>query len=269
MVVVNGSQALDLVARVLIEPGDRILVDPLLPGHARGAARGRSPGDGGTVDRHGLDPAVAAACFVTPLAPVPELRHPAAGPAPGASAVGGARTFVEDDYDGEFRYDRRALESLQGLDGTGPLRWDVFAHVFPLRIGYLVVPRRLVAAFHAAEVPVRPPYADTLEQETLAEFIRTGCTSAICAAPPAQRRRPEALLDALRHAWRSRRAHLRRGRRARRAVAGQSVGGVGGRGGRLPRRRRLRDLAPTLPSGRRGRDHLGYARCASPTSARA
>jgi hypothetical protein len=51
---------------------------------------------------------------------------------------------VEDDYDGEFRYDGRPLESLQGLDRDGRVIYiGTFSRtVFSsLRIGYLIAPQ--------------------------------------------------------------------------------------------------------------------------------
>jgi GntR family transcriptional regulator/MocR family aminotransferase len=88
-----------------------------------------------------------------------------------------AGAFVlEDDYDGEFRYDGRPLESLQALDRTGRVLYagTVSKVMFPsLRIGYLVMPRALRDALLAAKA-----FADTgtahLEQRVLADFIAEG-----------------------------------------------------------------------------------------------
>jgi GntR family transcriptional regulator/MocR family aminotransferase len=84
--------------------------------------------------------------------------------------------IFEDDYDSEFRYGVRPVESLQGLDRHGRVIYaGTFSKVlFPsLRLGYLVVPDALVDAFRAAKA-----LADTgtggLEQRALARFIRDG-----------------------------------------------------------------------------------------------
>jgi GntR family transcriptional regulator/MocR family aminotransferase len=83
---------------------------------------------------------------------------------------------IEDDYDGEFRYDGQMLESLQGLDRSarviyiGTFSRTVFS---ALRIGYLVVPKSLVATFSAAKW-LCDRHTASLEQETLAEFIADG-----------------------------------------------------------------------------------------------
>jgi GntR family transcriptional regulator / MocR family aminotransferase len=84
--------------------------------------------------------------------------------------------IVEDDYDGEFHYEGRPLESRQGLDTEGRIVYiGTFSRtVFPaLRIGYLVVPKSLVQAFTAAKW-LNDLHSATLEQQTLAEFITSG-----------------------------------------------------------------------------------------------
>ena len=84
--------------------------------------------------------------------------------------------IVEDDHDGEFHYEGRPLESLQGLDTAGRVVYvGTFSRtVFPaLRIGYLIVPKSLAAAFTGAKW-LNDLHSATLEQQTLAEFITTG-----------------------------------------------------------------------------------------------
>jgi GntR family transcriptional regulator/MocR family aminotransferase len=84
--------------------------------------------------------------------------------------------IVEDDNDGEFHYEGRPLESLQGLDTEGRIVYvGTFSRtVFPaLRIGYLIVPKSLTPAFTAAKW-INDLHSATLEQQTLAEFISTG-----------------------------------------------------------------------------------------------
>ena len=84
--------------------------------------------------------------------------------------------IVENDHDGEFHYEGRPLESLQGLDTEGRIVYvgtfsrTVFA---ALRIGYLIVPKSLTPAFRAAKW-LNDLHSATLEQRTLAEFIRNG-----------------------------------------------------------------------------------------------
>jgi GntR family transcriptional regulator/MocR family aminotransferase len=83
---------------------------------------------------------------------------------------------IEDDYDGEFRYEGQAVESLQGLDTDGRVIYTgTFSRtIFPaLRIGYLVAPKALVPALTSAKW-LCDRHTPILEQETLADFISTG-----------------------------------------------------------------------------------------------
>jgi GntR family transcriptional regulator/MocR family aminotransferase len=83
---------------------------------------------------------------------------------------------VEDDYDGEFRYEGKPLESLQGLDSEGRVIYvGTFSRTIfsALRLGYLIVPKSLLQAFTSAKW-LCDRHTATLEQETLAEFITTG-----------------------------------------------------------------------------------------------
>jgi len=184
VIVVNGSQqALDLVARVLIERGDRVaLEDPGYQGtteilRAAGARLVAVP-----VDRDGIVtaelPREARVAFVTPSHQFPTGAILPVGRrlallewARRADAV-----IVEDDYDGEFRYEGQPVESLQGLDGEGRVIYvGTFSRTMfsALRMGYLIAPARLIAALTAAKW-MSDRHTAMLEQETLAEFISTG-----------------------------------------------------------------------------------------------
>lgn len=184
VIVVNGSQqALDLVMRVLVERGDPVVLeDPHYDGTREALRAAGARLRPVLVDRNGLDPAKlpgdARLAFVTPSHQFPtgailtlDRRLALLRWARRRNAI-----IVEDDYDGEFRYDGRPLESLQGLDAEGRCMYiGTFSRtVFPsLRIGYLVAPRSLVPAFTAAKW-LSDLHSATLEQQTLAEFITSG-----------------------------------------------------------------------------------------------
>ncbi|MGA7523574.1 MAG: PLP-dependent aminotransferase family protein [Acidobacteriaceae bacterium] len=184
VIIVNGAQqALDLVIRVLVEPGERVAIEDPHYNGAREAFRAAGARLCGVpVDRDGLNPALlpddARMAFVTPSHQFPtgailplERRLALLAWARRRNAV-----ILEDDYDGEFRYDGRPLESLQGLDTDGRIAYlGTFSRtVFPsLRIGYLVAPPSLMPALAAAKW-LSDLHSSTLEQETLAEFIESG-----------------------------------------------------------------------------------------------
>ena len=184
VIVVNGSQqALDLIARVLVERGDSVAIeDPQYQGtrevlRAAGARLRPVP-----VDGDGLNPAKlpkqARLVFVTPSHQFP--TGAILSLARRIELLEWARrnnaVIVENDYDGEFHYQGRPLESLQGLDTEGRVIYlGTFSRtVFPaLRIGYLIVPKLLAPAFTTAKW-LCDQHSATLEQQTLAEFITSG-----------------------------------------------------------------------------------------------
>ncbi|WP_051579859.1 PLP-dependent aminotransferase family protein [Pseudonocardia acaciae] len=187
VVVVSGGQsAVDLVARVLLDPGDAAwLEDPGYLG-ARGALLGAGAEVVGVpVDDQGLD--VSAGVELCPTARLafvtPSHQHPLAVTMSLARRLellawaGRANAWiVEDDYDSEYRHAGRPLASLQSLDDDGRVIYvGTFTKVlFPaLRIGYVVVPEDLVDAFLAAR-RFSDACPGALQQATLADFIGEG-----------------------------------------------------------------------------------------------
>jgi GntR family transcriptional regulator / MocR family aminotransferase len=184
IIIVNGSQqALDLIARVLIDRQQPVAIED--PGYQGTREVLRSVGARllpVPVDCDGLVPTKlpqnANLVFVTPShhfptgAILPLQRR--------LALLDWARRrkalVVEDDYDGEFRYSGQPLESLQGLDNEGRVIYvGTFSRTIfsALRIGYLIVPRTLVSTFAAAKW-LCDRHTATLEQEALAEFISSG-----------------------------------------------------------------------------------------------
>lgn len=184
VVIVNGSQqALDLVTRVLVERGDCVAIeDPQYLGVREVLRAAGSQLHAVQVDHEGLNPSQlperARLVFVTPSHQFPTgvilsltRRLALLEWARRRNAV-----IVEDDYDGEFRYEGQPLESLQGLDTQGRVIYvGTFSRtVFPaLRIGYLIVPQSLVKAFTATKW-LSDRHSAVLEQQALAEFVATG-----------------------------------------------------------------------------------------------
>jgi GntR family transcriptional regulator/MocR family aminotransferase len=84
--------------------------------------------------------------------------------------------IVEDDYDSEYRFDRRPIASVQGLDTHGRVIYiGTFSKVlFPsLRVGYVVVPKDLAPVF-ASVRDAGDIFSSTLYQAVLTDFIREG-----------------------------------------------------------------------------------------------
>ena len=187
VVIVGGSQqGLDLVARVVTDPGDSAWIED--PGYYGALGAFTAAGlrvTGVPVDADGLSVAAgrvggpaARLIYVTPSHQFPlgvtmslsrrlELL--------GAAAEMGA-WIVEDDYDSEFRYVSRPLTALQGLDTDGRVVYvGTFSKVmFPaLRIGFAIAPPSLMPALAAARQFAGTQQA-MLEQMVLADFIEEG-----------------------------------------------------------------------------------------------
>jgi GntR family transcriptional regulator / MocR family aminotransferase len=82
--------------------------------------------------------------------------------------------ILEDDYDAEFRYDRRPIGALQGLDPRQVALFGSLSKTLApgLGLGWAVTPPRWTEALRAAETRMTGP--STVEQLTLARFIETG-----------------------------------------------------------------------------------------------
>ncbi|MGA8940423.1 MAG: PLP-dependent aminotransferase family protein [Acidobacteriaceae bacterium] len=185
IIIVSGVQeGLDLSARLLINPSDKVLME--------------DPGYQG-----------AYTVFQAMDARIVSMRLDAEGAAPRESDFRGSRLvyvtpghqypasmtmslqrrlqllawakkyntpIFEDDYDSEFRFSGRPLPAMQGLDHGGKVIFcGSFNKVmFPsLRLGYLVLPRNLVEVF-ASTKAMTTRHQSLLDQATLCEFIEQG-----------------------------------------------------------------------------------------------
>ncbi len=83
--------------------------------------------------------------------------------------------IVEDDYDGEFRYDRQPVGALQALDGERVIyAGTVSKSLVPgLRLGWLILPQELVLPMAEAQA-LTLGNVPAIEQLTLAQFISSG-----------------------------------------------------------------------------------------------
>jgi len=186
MIVSGSQQALEISARVLLDPGSRVWVEE--PGYAlardvfalAGCHLVPVP-----IDQEGLDVVAgikrcrkARAAFVTPSHQFP------LGVTMSASrrlqlldwAQSAGSWIIEDDYDSEYRYESLPIASLQGLDVNARVIYiGTFSKVlFPaLRLGYIVIPSDLVDRFLTIRgaMDLGPP---SFYQEVLADFIGEG-----------------------------------------------------------------------------------------------
>ncbi|MEV8317948.1 PLP-dependent aminotransferase family protein [Streptomyces sp. NPDC059900] len=112
----------------------------------------------------------------------PAHQFPTGGPlhpARRAAVIDWARTrgglVLEDDYDGEFRYDREPVGAVQGLDPERVVYMgSVSKSLSPgVRLGWLVLPEHLIDDVLAAKGE-REAWASVVDQLTLADLIETG-----------------------------------------------------------------------------------------------
>ncbi|WP_433226822.1 PLP-dependent aminotransferase family protein [Microtetraspora malaysiensis] len=183
LVTQGAQQALDLVGRVLIEPGDHVAVEE--PGYPPARLLFRSLGarvTGVPVDAEGLDvaaiPATARLVYVTPSHQFP-LGTPMS-PERRAALLDWAErrgaTVIEDDYDSEFRFGGRPLEPLHSLDRAGRVVYvgSFSKTLLPtLRAGFLVAPASLLPALRRAR-QLADWHGDVVTQSALARFIDEG-----------------------------------------------------------------------------------------------
>jgi GntR family transcriptional regulator/MocR family aminotransferase len=184
IVTAGSQQAFDLLARILVVPGHTVVAveNPGYPATRTSFAAAGARIAAVPVDAEGLIvdriPTEAHVICVTPSHQFPlgttmSMRRRVA-----LLEFAQARraAIIEDDYDGEFRYGDRALDTLQTLDREESVFYvgTFTKSVFPgLRLGFAVVPpwaqRAIVAAKLSADV-----HCAVLDQDSLAAFISEG-----------------------------------------------------------------------------------------------
>jgi len=180
------QQAIDLIARLLLDPGDAAwLEDPGYPGAKLALEAAGARVVGVPVDAEGMD--VNWACRHAPdarIAYVTAGRQAPMGPPLALerrlALLEWARThgamIVEDDYDSEYRFVGRPLAALKSLDQSGHVIYcGTFSKLlFPaLRTAYMIVPDRLVTPFVAA-LSLTSRHLAVHQQSILHEFIAEG-----------------------------------------------------------------------------------------------
>ncbi len=183
LITQGAQQGLDLLARVRVAPGDTVAMEE--PGYpparavfeARGARVVPVP-----VDEQGLCverlPDAASLVYVTPSHQFP-LGMPMSLERRLALLAFARRhdaLVVEDDYDGEFRFEGRPLDALKSLDREGRVAYlGSFSKVLhaDLRLGYLVMPPGLAPALLQARA-FSDGYPPLVTQRALARLMIDG-----------------------------------------------------------------------------------------------
>ncbi|MEM9217290.1 MAG: PLP-dependent aminotransferase family protein [Cyanobacteria bacterium P01_F01_bin.150] len=194
VIIINGSQqALDIIARLTIDPGDWVAVED--PGYL--GARHCFQSSGAqlqpiAVDADGLNiteltqyPQMFKLLYLTPSHQFPtgvtlSLSRRLAL-LQWAQQTG--TLILEDDYDSEYRYGvgatsqgNRPIPALQGLDQHNSVIYmGTFSKIlFPaLRIGYLVVPSEWIPMVSRAKW-LCDRHTPTIEQYALTDFLTEG-----------------------------------------------------------------------------------------------
>jgi GntR family transcriptional regulator / MocR family aminotransferase len=184
IVVTSGAQgAFDLIARVMLKPGDIVAIED--PGYSMARRAFEHHGLRSVavpVDPEGIVveqiPRTARAVYVTPShqSPTGVTMTPTRRRALLAHAERFGMAIIEDDYDTEFRHVDRPLEPVQRLDNAGRVLYvGTFSKTLSpsLRLGFVVVPGPIVEAFIDARslIDTQPPH---VTQAALCTLISNG-----------------------------------------------------------------------------------------------
>ena len=191
LVTSGAQQAFDLIARALVVPGKTVVAveDPgyppmRVPFAAAGAHLVPVPvdGEGIVVDALPKDAKIICVCpshqFPLGMPISPSRREALLRFARENGAV-----IVEDDYDGEFRYDGSPLEALRGSASANHVLYvgSFSKCMFPaVRLGFIVAPSWALSALVAAKnssdwhssVPIQAAVAEFIRDGHLARHIR-------------------------------------------------------------------------------------------------
>lgn len=183
LITSGAQQAFDLVAKALVEPGDCVAVED--PGYQ--SMRGALSLHGARVvpvpvDDEGIVveriPSDARLVYVTPSHQDPLGMRLSLARRLALLSWGRLRNaaILEDDYDTEFRFDGRPLESLHALDRDGRVIYvGTFSKVLlpTLRLGFLVAPANVMPALRVAK-RLSDSHGTIELQRALADFLSEG-----------------------------------------------------------------------------------------------
>jgi GntR family transcriptional regulator/MocR family aminotransferase len=179
----GAQQAIDLLARVLLRPGDVVaLEEPGYPPVRRALAAHGVRIVTMPVDAEGADPrrlpARTRLVYVTPSHQFPTgvvMSRARRLQLLDWAATRGA-IIIEDDYDSEYRFFDRPLEPLHVLDADGVVAYvGTFSKALlpALRIGYVIPPSDLVPGLRAARAAA-DGNGDAITQGALGRLMESG-----------------------------------------------------------------------------------------------
>jgi GntR family transcriptional regulator/MocR family aminotransferase len=193
IVCAGFAQALSLLMSVLHRLGTRVVAmeNPCIGAYRDAAAAGGLTIVSLSVDEHGADPTPlvvgdrssrdagvpAGAALLTPAHQYPTGSTLA--PSRRSAFIEWARAHggyvIEDDYDGEFRYDRQPVGALQGMDPERVVYVGTASKSLApgLRLGWMALPDALVEPLSAAKSQA-DRQTGAIEQLALAELIASG-----------------------------------------------------------------------------------------------
>ncbi len=212
VVVTSGcQQALDLLQRTLVSPGDAVAIeDPVYPGLKNAFAAGRARILGIPVGRDGIELEAVARAFKAErprlLVLTSSFQNPTGASVPSSARMALVRLarehgviLVENDLYGDLRYTGERAPTLKQLDDTGDtiLLRSFSKTAFPgLRVGWMLAPRE-VARRVAEAKQWCDLHTDQLSQAVLLRFAESGRLAAHRARMlDAGRERLAAVLDA-------------------------------------------------------------------------
>jgi GntR family transcriptional regulator / MocR family aminotransferase len=187
IIVTTGAQAsLDLIARLLLDPGDRVWMEE--PGYLGAQSAFLAAGarleplevtaDGWRIHRPAEEAALPRLIYVTPSCQFPlgaTMRMEQRLHILELARTGGA-WIIEDDFDSEYRFRGRPIPTMQGIDrGERTIYVGSFSKtLFPaLRIGFMVLPVAIPGDVRRA-INATGQFPPLVLQATLADFIERG-----------------------------------------------------------------------------------------------
>ena len=184
LITAGYSQTLAVLGRMLAERRGRLVAveDPSFWLHRELLVAAGLDLVGVMVDGDGVRtdelPAGTSAAFVTPghHTPLGVSLSPSRRAALVTWAAADDAVIVEDDYDGELRYDRRPLRAVQALDAARVVYCGTASKSLApgLRLSWCVLPPRLLEPAIQALRDIGGPSVSVVEQLALAALLRSG-----------------------------------------------------------------------------------------------